>query len=558
MNKPRVHSNSPLPSYYTPLYELPASPFSRFFVCASIDSKKADLKRISTAPITIVSVTSYVPSVPILPPPLQPPSKKKSVFNFFGRSRSSQQQGPAVPAYKELLQPLSGKYRDAILPSNFQYSKSIYDGLEYRCRNIGSDGWEKVVKGMLLTGSKEISHHSTHTPFFQLQEILHSSHASITLTAAGKEKGLPVINSFPIPTWIYNSTRGSLRADVSAALLVAVAKKVKELHQSKYAHRNINSETVWISIAFHPTSKTEEDIIVDLRGEEICEDLVKATSNSDQQAGLGTGVFRHQTSDLGYTGPRWLRCLSSEVADSDTTTTTDLEDDPTVERIRSGATRGYICPETIRSCSGSSSVGSSSGKSVSKKSTAEDAFAMGALLRDVCTGVPPHVTVDAFKKKWTARLATPAFRVEAEKVLLGITDLASVDFDCLKLMRGLLNSDKNKRLSVSDILVSPFITKRLAPGEKETAPIVISKPTSGQEELEGVPGYIKDEFNTLMDSTIDGTPPVKIMGDEITKACSDENENENENENEVGEAIQFVLSAEIDGGEVEEAKGEKV
>ncbi|GMH72361.1 hypothetical protein TL16_g05894 [Triparma laevis f. inornata] len=66
----------------------------------------------------------------------------------------------------------------------------------------------------------------------------------------------------------------------------------------------------------------------------------------------------------GYTGPRWLRCLSSEVADSDTTTTTDLEDDPTVERIRSGATRGYICPETIRSCSGSSSVGSSSGKSV--------------------------------------------------------------------------------------------------------------------------------------------------------------------------------------------------
>ena len=179
-------------------------------------------------------------------------------------------------------------------------------------------------------------------------------------------------------------------------------------------------------------------------------------------------------------------------------------------------------------------------------------------MRDVCTGVPPHVTVDAFKKKWTARLATPAFRVEAEKVLLGITDLASVDFDCLKLMRGLLNSDKNKRLSVSDILVSPFITKHLAPGEKETAPIVISKPTSGQEELEGVPGYIKDEFNTLMDSTIDGTPPVKIMGDEITKACSDENENENENENEVGEAIQFVLSAEIDGGEAEEAKGEKV
>ncbi|GMH99464.1 hypothetical protein TrVE_jg3861 [Triparma verrucosa] len=505
MNPPRVHASHPLPSYYSPIYQLKSTPFSHFFLCAAIESKKANLKGIRTSQMTIVSVTPYVPSSPSFPPPAPPSQpKRKALFNIFSRRSSSAT--PPPPVYKETLQPLSGKYRDAILPSNFQYSRSIFNGMEYRCRNIGSDGWEKVVKGMLLTGSPTISHHSTHTPFVQLQEILHSSHSSacITLTPAGKEKGLPPIPPFPIPTWVYNSTCGSLRSDVCAALMLAVATKVKDLHQSKYAHRNINSETVWVSIAFQPTNCTEEDIVVDLRGEEISEDLVKATSNSQDNPGLGMGVFRIQTHDIGYTGPRWLRCLSSEVADSEDCGSGDLEnDDPTVERIRVGNTRGYIPPETIKSCGGSSSVGSSSGKSVSRKSTAEDAFALGALLRDICTGVPPHVTVEAYKRKWTARLATPAHRQEAEKTLLGITDLASVDFDCLKLMRGLLNSDKVKRLEVADIFSSPFIKKHASPTAKPpSAPIIISKPSSGQEEIEGVPGYIKDEFNTLMKTPV--------------------------------------------------------
>ena len=58
--------------------------------------------------------------------------------------------------------------------------------------------------------------------------------------------------------------------------MLAVATKVKDLHQSKYAHRNINSETVWLSIAFQPTNCTEEDIVVDLREEEIIVEPPKA------------------------------------------------------------------------------------------------------------------------------------------------------------------------------------------------------------------------------------------------------------------------------------------
>ena len=69
--------------------------------------------------------------------------------------------------------------------------------------------------------------------------------------------------------------------------MLAVATKVKDLHQSKYAHRNINSETVWVSIAFQPTNCTEEDIVVDLRGEEISEDLVKVRN----LGGLFCGVW---------------------------------------------------------------------------------------------------------------------------------------------------------------------------------------------------------------------------------------------------------------------------
>jgi len=189
-----------------------------------------------------------------------------------------------------------------------------------------------------------------------------------------------------------------------------------------------------------------------------------------------------------------------------------------VEGGRGGfmCTRGFIPPETIRLLTTIPPSTATATKALCNPTTIQsgDVYAIGAVMRHVLTGVPPHLTISSYLSKLNKRLEMkPACKV-TRRAIEGVRGMEDIEYGALKVMRDCLNTEVGMRAKVGEVLKSNWL-KTPDPSSPTSlkksrlksildrgdgGPVMITKPSNGESTgWGGVPGYIKDEFNRLMD-----------------------------------------------------------
>ncbi|GMI35662.1 hypothetical protein TrCOL_g4761 [Triparma columacea] len=458
----------------------------------------------------------------------------------------------------------------------------VWNNSLYLLRIYPSHGWDALISfsppssplASTVIRSPYSSPSLAFSPPLSLQTIIHGFPSPLRTHPLTKHPGPGNLHELNMPSWIFvaGGSRvggGGLIVAVVKAIMKQLLRKVKEIHQSAYVHRNINSLTVECRFAYDGgvegrRGEVDEYVMVEVLGEEIAVDVW--TKEYDNKGQPTNTVFRSNSIDacrhppptsspemtsppLLFQGPRWLRCLSDEIeiyntavlrsSDEDqhppslqastlTSSSSTISSDTLARRINANSsttTRGFIPPETIKKISESTCLSPSEEDAgnwvveVTKREEhdkvllrAEDVYGCGAILRHMVTGVPPHLTIASYVAKLEKRLSLQPECPTTLRAIEGVTHLARVGYGCLKLMRDMLNSDVEKRITIATALSSPWLKPSgpQTPGtlKKERgksildrgngSPVIITKPETTAEGW-GVPSYIKDEFNRLME-----------------------------------------------------------